>query len=535
MSNSQYDAIIIGAGHNGLTTANYLAMGGMKVCVLEKRHIVGGAAVTEEFHPGFRNSIASYVVSLLRQEVVDELELKKYGYEPILIKNSFYPDSSGDYLLLTDDDEHNQAQYAKFSSTDYESLKAYDAVVDQIGDILASQWLKEPPKLSGGGLGDLIQTAKMGIDIFRLDADMRYRFVQFFVGAPDSIIERWFESPKVKAMVASHILPANYASLNHPGSSLAMLHHAVGGIDGQRGAWGVVKGGMGAITQAMAASATAKGVTIRTNASVEKILSENGIVTGVTLSGGETLLAKVVAANTDPNRTFLKLLGADKLKPEFAADIRTFRQESASLRINLALSDLPQFAAIPGSEIGDHHRSSIMMIESKEHIEQAYGASRAGLPADPPIIDALIPSTMDNTLVDQPGTHVMSLLCKYMPYDLADGKNWDDEKEATVQNVLRHLTKFIPNLPDILVAHQCLTPLDLERMFGMTRGDICHGRLEPDQMFSARPHPDAAQYATPIKGLYLCGSGAHPGGGVTGAPGHNAAKRILKDNGGARQ
>jgi phytoene dehydrogenase-like protein len=532
MNDRQFDAIIIGAGHNGLTTANYLAMGGMKVCVLEQRHIVGGAAVTEEFHPGFRNSIASYVVSLLRQEVVDELELEKFGYQPMLIKHSFYPESSGDYLLLSDDDEHNRAQFEKFSNTDYDSLQAYESIVEQMGDILAEQWLKEPPKLSGGGLGDLIHSAKMGMDVLKLDAEMRYRLLQFFVGAPDSIIERWFESAKVKAMIASHCLPANYASLNHPGSSLAMLHHAVGGVGGQRGAWGVVKGGMGGITQAMAASAIANGVTIRTNTTVDKIMTENGATTGVSIAGGEKIHATIIAANTDPNRTFLKLLGDDQLPPGFAADIKTFRQESASLRINLALSGMPEFACIPGSQIGDHHRSSIMMIESKAHIEQAYGASRAGLPADPPIIDALIPSTMDDSLVDEPGTHVMSLLCKYMPYDLADGKNWDDEKEKTVQNTLGHLSKIIPNLPDILVAHQCLTPLDLERMFGMTRGDICHGRLEPDQMFSARPHPEAAQYATPVKGLYLCGSGAHPGGGVTGAPGRNAAKRILKDKGG---
>jgi phytoene dehydrogenase-like protein len=308
-----------------------------------------------------------------------------------------------------------------------------------------------------------------------------------------------------------------------------MLHHAVGEIAGRPGAWGLVRGGMGAITQAMASSARDKGVVIRTQAPVEKILLSGDAVRGVRLHGGEEVLAPVVAANTDPRRTFITLLGESHLPADFVRDIKAFRQESASLRMNLALSELPCFAAFPQSGIGAHHRSSITLIESKEHLDQAYCSSRAGIPADPPIIEAIIPSTMDDSLIDQPGTHVMSLLCKYMPYDLANGEHWDEKKPAVVTRILEHLTKFIPELPETLVATQCLTPLDLERLFGMTRGDICHGRLEPDQLYSARPHPAAAQYATPVKGLYLCGSGTHPGGGVTGAPGHNAARRILKD------
>jgi phytoene dehydrogenase-like protein len=529
MTQTTYDAIVIGAGHNGLTTANYLAAGGMSVCVLEQRHVVGGAAVSEEFHPGYRNSLASYVVSLLRPEVVRDLELKKYGYQPLLLANSFYVDSSGDYLLLTDDETHNAAEFSRFSATDYASLQAFETTVEKVGDILSKQWLREPPRLHGGGLGDLISTVKMGMDVHRLDEDTRWRLLQFFIGAPESIIERWFDSDKVKAMIAAHILPANYASLHQPGASLAMLHHAVGEIDGRKGAWGLVRGGMGSITQAMARSASDKGVEIRTEAGVAQILVADGAVTGVRLQSGEALSAPIVAANTDPKRTFLTLLGEEHLPREFARDIGAFRQESASLRMNLALRGLPDFACIPGSQVGAHHRSSITFIESKDHVEQAYRSARAGIPADPPIIEAIIPSTIDDSLTDTSGTHVMSLLCKYMPYDLADGKHWDKEKDGVVQAILDHLTHFIPNLPDILVAHQCLTPLDIERLFGMTRGDICHGRLEPDQLFSARPHPQAAQYATPVKGLYLCGSGSHPGGGVTGAPGHNAAKRILKD------
>jgi len=529
MAGKHFDAIVIGAGHNGLVAANYLAMGGLRVCVLERRNVVGGAAVSEEFHPGFRNSIASYVVSLLRPEVIEELELKRYGYETIPLTGGVYPDSTGEYLFLTGDEAHDRKQFAKFSDHDYEALIAFNQIVNQIGDILSKQWLREPPKLSGGGLSDLISSARFARDIQRLDGDARYRLLQFFIGAPDTIIERWFESNKIKALIAGRCTPGNYASLFQPGAGLAMLHHSVGEIDGKKGAWALVKGGMGSITKAMAKSAEAKGVIIRTDAPVEMILTEKNAATGVRLEGGETVLGKIVAANTDPNRTFLKLLGEKHLPQCFAADIKAFRQESASLRMNLALSGLPEFACIPGKGLGPHHKSSIMIVESKDHIEEAYHSARAGIPADPPFIDALIPSTLDDTLTDRPGTHVMSLLCKYIPYELAGGKSWDKEKDRVVKNILTYLGKFFPNLADILVAYQCLTPLDLERMFGMTRGDICHGRLEPDQLFSARPHPDAAQYQTPVKGLYLCGSGAHPGGGVTGAPGHNAAKRMLKD------
>ncbi|MEM7002018.1 MAG: NAD(P)/FAD-dependent oxidoreductase, partial [Pseudomonadota bacterium] len=313
-----------------------------------------------------------------------------------------------------------------------------------------------------------------------------------------------------------------------PGASLAMLHHAVGEVSGVKGAWGIVPGGMGTITQAMAAAAADKGVELRTDAAVASIIIEQGRAKGVRLHDGAELRARVVAANTDPNRTFLKLVGKEHLPEAFARDIEAFRQESASLRINLALNGLPDFACLPGTTLAEHHRSSIMMVESKTHIDEAYYSARQGIPAHPPIIEALIPSTMDPTLTDSPDTHVMSLLCKYMPYDLKGGEHWDVAKPRVFAQIIDHVETMVPNIRQIMVGHQCLSPLDLERMFGMTRGDICHGKLEPDQLFSARPHPEAAQYSTPIEGLYLCGSGAHPGGGVTGAPGRNAAHKILR-------
>jgi phytoene dehydrogenase-like protein len=525
----QFDAIVIGAGHNGLVTANYLARGGMRVCVLERRSVVGGAAVTGEFHPGYRNSIFSYVVSLLRPEVVRDLELERFGYQPLLLENALYLDSQGDYLLLNGDDAHDRGQFAKFSATDYDAYLAFDESVEQVGELLARQWLREPPKVAMSGVADVISALRLGTDVFRLDEAARWRLMQFFIGAPASIIERWFESDKVKAMVAAHIMPANYAPLTQPGASLSMLHHAVGEIAGRKGAWGIVKGGMGAITAAMADAARERGVEIRVDAAVARIEIEQGRVTGVRLENGEQIAAPVVAANTDPNRTFLKLVGEEHLPGDFSRDISAFRQESASLRMNLALSGVPEFAAIAGSALGPQHRASITLIESAAHLDQAYLSARSGIPADPPIIEAIIPSSLDESLTDQPGHHVMSLLCKYMPYDLADGRDWDTEKPAVVEKILSYLEKFMPNLREVLVGTQCMTPLDLERILGMTRGDICHGRMEPDQLWSMRPHPQAAQYRTPVTGLYLCGSGAHPGGGVTGAPGHNAARRILKD------
>jgi len=524
-----YDALVIGAGHNGLATAAYLARGGMRVCVLERRPVVGGAAVTEAFHPGYRNSTFSYVVSLLRPEVVRDLELERYGYEPLLLENALYLDSRGAYLLLNGDEDHDRAQFGKFSAVDYAAYEAFEASVEQVGGLLARQWLREPPRLAMSGIGDIVSSLRLGKGVYDLDEDARWRLMQFFIGAPETIIERWFESPKIKAMVAAHIMPANFAPLTQPGASLAMLHHAVGEIGGRQGAWGIVKGGMGAITQAMAAAAQAHGVEIRTDAPVAKIEVSGGAVSGVRLETGEVLRAPVVAANTDPKRTLLTFLGAEHLPEAFARDIGAFRQESASLRMNLALSGVPEFAALPGTDLGPQHRASITFIESASHLNEAYQSARAGVPADPPIIEAIMPTSLDPGLTDQPGHHVMSLLCKYMPYDLAGGQSWDEAKPGVVERILAYVETFIPNLQEILVGHACHTPLDLERVLGMTRGDICHGRLEPDQLFSMRPHPQAAQYATPVPGLYLCGSGAHPGGGVTGAPGHNAARRILRD------
>ena len=527
-NSSSWDALIVGGGHNGLVSAFYLAQAGLRTLVLEKNEQLGGAAISEEFHPGYRNSVASYAVSLLRPEIVEEMRLADYGYETRRLSTSFYPRTQGPGLLLTGDAAQDARELAALHPDAERELDAFYAVIQEIGPVIADQWLREPPQLHGGGLTDLLAGIRAGRAFKRLSANGRQRLLQFLTGSARALIERHFTHPQMRAMLGASSMSGNYASLHQPGSALPLLHHAVGQLDGKPGAWGIAIGGMGAITQAMAAAARAQGATLRTQAPVRRILTDQGRASGVELESGEQLHARIVLANTDPKRTFLTLLGAAELPQAFAADIRMIRQESASLRMNLALRGLPDFSSRPGTQPGPQHRGFIVFIDSIDSVDDAFLSARAGQMPVAPMIEALIPSTTDPTLA-QPGHHVMSLLCKYFPYELANGGDWDSQREAASELVIAQLRRYIRNLDEILVARQILTPLDIERRFGMTRGDILHGRLEPDQLFSMRPHPQAAQYATPVPGLYLCGSGSHPGGGVTGAPGHNAAKRVLAD------
>jgi phytoene dehydrogenase-like protein len=525
---ADWDAVVVGGGHNGLVAAFYLGRAGLRTLVLEKNAVVGGAAVSEEFHPGYRNSVASYVVSLLRPEIVADMRLHDHGYRTRRIAGSFYPRPDGRAILLTGDERADAAQLGAFDARGAAQFAEFHALVRAIGPLVADQWLREPPRLSGGGIADLLAAIRVGCAARGLDARQRHRLAQFLLGSARALIERYVDHPDLRAILGASALSGNYASLHQPGSALPLLHHALGALDGRAGAWGIAIGGMGAITQAMARAAQGQGVQIRTQAPVRRILAAGGRVAGVELEDGERVAARRVLANTDPKRTFLGLLGAEQLPAEFAADVRMIRQESASLRINLALRGLPDFAARPGTAQGPQHEGFICFIESLDSIEASFREARAGRFASSPMVEALIPSTLDDTLA-APGHHVMSLLCKYFPYDLADARGWDGLREAAADHVLAVLRRYVTNLDEIVVARQVLTPLDIERRFGMTRGDILHGRLEPDQLFSMRPHPDAAQYATPLAGLYLCGSGSHPGGGVTGAPGYNAARRVLKD------
>jgi len=521
-----YDAIVVGGGHNGLTAAGYLGKAGLDTLVLEKRPIVGGAAVTEEIHPGFRVSTVAYVVSLLRTEVIRDLELKRHGFEMLPLDGSLAV-SGDDYLFFTEDEEHDRKEVERFSSTDFAAMERFESLVQEVGSVLRNQMLREPPKLDAG-LRDLTALAGMGWDVRKLSPEQRHRFAQLMTGSVRSLIERWFDSDMVKAMYASACFSGNFASLDQPGSALPFFHMALGELDGELGAWRIVKGGMGGLTEAMASFARSVGVEIRTDAPVVKIRVADGQAVGVELEDGEVITSRCVLANTDPKRTFLTLIDRGDLDEPFARDIEQLRMGHSSMKVNLALEALPDIRFPELRKSDRWSRSDITMFPDVEGLEANYRAAVAGRLPDEPRLEITIPSTIDNTLAP-PGQHVMSVLAKYYPYQLADGLHWDDIKEDVADSIVTYMTRLMPNLPDTIVGRQTISPLDLETIYGLTEADIFHGRHDLDQLFSLRPHPRAAQYRTPIGGLYLCGSGAHPGGGVSGAPGHNAARRVISD------
>jgi phytoene dehydrogenase-like protein len=522
-----YDATVIGGGHNGLTAAAYLGKAGLRTLVLERRPVVGGAAVTEEFHPGYRNSVASYVLSLLRPEIIRELELKRHGLALIPFRGSLDILSDGRTLLLTGEEGHDRAAVARFSNRDYAAMNALHARLERVGSVVRDQLLREPPDL-GGGLDSLLSMLRIGGGLRRLSAEERHFLIQMFTLSANDLMERWFESEAMRQVYAVHCVSSNFSSLDAPGSAIPFFINVLGEFEGKRGSWGLAKGGMGAVSQAMAAAAREHGVEIRTAAPVERILLRNGRAEGVRLESGEEFRSRVVLANTDPKRTFLGFVEREHLDPAFAEDIAHLRMGHASLRMNLALNAAPEFAALSGRDAEIARGSGITILPDRATVERNYRNALAGRLPEDPYVDILIPSALDDGLAP-PGHHVMSLLCKYYPYRLSDGLSWDALREQVADGIVAAVARHIPNLPRIIVGRQVLTPLDLERVFGLTEGDIFHGRHDLDQLFSLRPHPRAARYRTPIAGLYLCGSGSHPGGGVSGAPGRNAARRVLKD------
>ena len=525
-----WDAVVVGGGHNGLTAAAYLARAGLSVTVLERRDIVGGAAVTEEIHPGFRTSTASYVVSLLRPEVVDDLALRRHGYDPIPLENTFAPMADGRSLLLTADEAANDREVAQFSASDRAAMRRFDGLIDAAASVLRETMLHEPVALHGGGSGDLLEAIRLGRGFRRLDAGQRHFMLQLFTTPVGALLDRWFESEIVKIKYAATATAGNFVSLCQPGSALNLLHLRIGEIGGVKGGWALARGGMGAISDALAAAARAHGAEIRTGAPVERILVEHGRAAGVALASGEVVRARTVLAGADPKRTFLTLVGEEHLDADFAAGIAAYRMGSGTFRMNLALSGVPEFTARPGGGLGAHHRSFIRMIASLDSMEECWWTARRGeLPAEP-VIDAVIPTALDDSLAP-PGCHVLSLLCQHYPYRLAGGRDWADLRNSAAERVIDTVARYIPRIRDILVGWQAMSPADLERIYGLTGGDVYHGRLDPDQLYSLRPHPDAAGYRTPVAALYLCGAGAHPGGGVSGAPGRNAARRVLRDLG----
>lgn len=535
-STNRFDAIIVGAGHNGLVTAAYLGKAGLRVLVLESRELVGGCAVTEEIWPGYRVSTASYLSSLMQEKVVRELELERFGYHVDAKDPAFFsPFPSSDksdarHLFMWQDRAKTLAEIAKFSQHDAESYPRYEAHLERLAMVAESLLLTTPPEFPPASIGDFFNYLKLMGKMRGLSRTEIVGLVKIFTQSAADFLDDWFESPQIKVTLATDGVIGANGGPRSPGTAYILLHHCMGGVNGHRGLWGFVRGGMGAVSNAIADSARSVGVEIRTNSPVNQISARNesndARATGVVLTNGDELHAPIIISNLDPQRTFLKMLDAKHLPEDFLAGIRRYRTEGTSLKMNLALSGLPEFTAYPGSP-GPQHRATMHICPSIEYVERAWDDAKYGRPSHSPLIEMTIPTMYDPSLAP-PGRHIMGIFLQYAPYTLKD-TTWDAQREPYADRIIEVIAEYCPNIRDIIVERQTLTPLDLERRFGLTGGNIFHGEMSLDQMFVMRPLAGWAKYRTPIKNLYLCGSGTHPGGGVMGAPGHNAAREILQD------
>ena len=530
-----FDAVIIGGGHNGLVCAAYLAGAGASVCVLERRGVVGGAAVTEEFHPGFRNSTASYTVSLLDPQVIRDLRLVHHGLTIVARPFSNFLPLPGDHFLKVGGGlAATQAEVAKYSTRDAERLPEYYAMLDRAAELLRELLRRTPPNISAGAgrdLGTLFDAWKVGRRFRALDLSGRRDLLDLFTKSAGDLLDHWFESDPIKAAFGFDSIVGNFASPYQPGSAYVLLHHVFGEVNGQRGQWGHALGGMGAITQAMAKEGAARGVDIRTDTGVTRVVVERGRACGVEIAGGDVIRAKRVVANVNPKLLFEQLVPSEHVDPDFRARIAAYRCGSGTFRMNVALSQLPDFRALPGPNAQPHHASGIIIGPSLQYMEQAYFDARTEGWSRAPVVEMLIPSVVDDSLAP-PSMHVASLFCQHVNpriEQIHPGKTWDDFGDRVAELMIETVDRVAPNFKASVIARRALTPLDLEREFGLIGGDIFHGALSLDQLFSARPVLGNANYRMPVPGLYLCGSGAHPGGGVTGLPGRNAAREILRD------
>jgi phytoene dehydrogenase-like protein len=521
----RYDAIIIGAGHNGLVTACYLARAGKRVLVLERRHLVGGACVTEEVFPGFKVSTAAYVNSLFRKEIIRDLRLQDHGFA-LLERNpsSFSPFLDGRYLMMGADRDLTHREIAKFSARDAENYFKYESMLERVADVLEPTLVMRPPNLLRPGVKDLWRLFRLGRAFQRMGAAMS-EAVEVLTGPARTILDRWFESEQLKATLATDAIIGAMAAPSMPGTAYVLFHHVMGETNGKRGVWAYVKGGMGGLTQALASVARSLGVDIRTEADVRRIVIQGGAVAGVALANGDEFHASVVASNADANVTFNKLMDNHVLPPAFVEAINRIGYESASLKINVALSELPSFAALPGHEPGPQHYGTVHICPDQDYIEHAYDDAKYGRPSANPVLECTLPSAVDST-VAPPGKHLMSMFTQYAPYKLRED-NWDGIKEKFADRCFDILEEYAPGFKKSVIARQVLSPLDMERTFNLTGGNIFQGTMALNQLFVLRPVVGWAGYRTPIKGLFLCGAAAHPGGGVIGAAGWNAAREIL--------
>lgn len=523
-----YDALIIGGGHNGLTCAFYLAKSGLKVRVLERREVVGGAAVTEEFHPGFRNSVASYTVSLLNPKVIADMRLAERGLRiierPI---SNFLPQADGGYLKLGGGLERTQEEFRKFSAKDAETLPDYYDMLDVVADVLRDLAMQTPPDVTGG-LPALIAAASQGRKLAGLGLSQQRDVLDLFTKSARTFLDSWFESEAVKAAFGFDAVVGNYASPDTPGSAYVLLHHVFGEVNGKKGAWGHAVGGMGAITTAMREACEEVGVEINVEASVAQVLVDGDRAVGVRLESGHEVFGASIVSNVGPRMLYERLIDPSDLPPEFRRRVSAYKCGSGTFRMNVALSELPDFTCLPGKTVGEHHQSGIILAPTLDYMDQAFMDARQFGWSKKPIVEILIPSTVDDSLAPA-GQHVASLFCQQFAPVLPDGRNWDDEREAAADLIIDTVNDYAPNFKASVLGRMILSPMDLERKFGLIGGDIMHGAMSLDQLWSARPFLGNGDYRGPLKGLYMCGAGAHPGGGVTGAPGHNSAKEILKD------
>ncbi|WP_315700935.1 MULTISPECIES: NAD(P)/FAD-dependent oxidoreductase [unclassified Bradyrhizobium] len=527
---NETDVVVIGAGHNGLTCAAYLAMAGLRVHVVERRKVVGGAAVTEEFHPGFRNSVAAYTVSLLNPRVIADLKLHERGLKIVERRaQNFLPAPDGRYLLTGEG--RTLASVAKLSAHDAEAIGSFSYRLEAIADVLRAFVLRAPPNLVEGlGLAAMRETVNALTTANALRAltlEQQRDLLDLFTRSAGEMLDEVFENDLVKALFGFDAIVGNYASPYAAGSAYVMLHHAFGEVNGKKGAWGHAIGGMGAITQAMARALRDLGALIELDTGVREVIVERDRAVGVVLEDGRTIRAKYVVANVNPKLLYTQLVPADALPDDFLARIKHWRNGSGTFRMNLALSRLPSFTVLPGD--GDHLSAGIILAPSLAYMDRAYRDAREHGWSREPVVEMLIPSTLDDSLAPT-GQHVASLFCQHVAPELPEGRSWDDHRDEVADLMIATVDRYAPGFASTVLGRQILSPLDLERQFGLLGGDIFHGALSLNQLFSARPMLGHADYRSPLKGLYHCGSGSHPGGGVTGAPGHNAAQAILADH-----
>jgi phytoene dehydrogenase-like protein len=523
----RYDAVIIGGGHNGLVCAFYLARAGYRVRILERRHVVGGAAVTEEFYPGFRNSVASYTVSLLHPKVIADMRLAEHGYRVIErpIAN-FLPQPDGRYLKVGGGLEKTQAEFAKFSAQDAATLPAYLDALEVVADLLRDMMLKTPPN-AGDGLSMVMAALAHGRRLGELSMEQKRDVLDLFLKSARGFLDGWFESEAVKAAFAFDAMVGNYASPDTPGSAYVLLHHVFGEVNGKKSAWGHCVGGMGTITQIMARVVAAMGVEISVDAPVARVRVDGGRAVGVQLESGEEVVGGAVIANVGPKLLYERMMEPSDLPADFAKRIRGFKAGSGSFRMNVALSALPDFSCLPGK--GEHLEAGIIIAPTMDYMDRAFTDAKSLGWSRQPIVEMLIPSIVDDSLAP-PGGHVASLFCQQFAPELPDGRSWDEAREAAADDVIATVEAYAPGFARSVLGREILSPLDLERRFGLVGGDIMHGAMTLDQLWAARPVLGHGGYRGPVKGLYMCGAGTHPGGGVSGAPGHNAARVVLKDH-----